>query len=185
MSRMARATHRRQRWAPTIISHKTIHTCQYCCAMVFRSCLTGSLSRRTTAKTTVRKWEAFNLDILKRTIWRYSVGGLTADIFFNVLWPPGGDTNTWTIVLTVTIEPPTIQSTPPAPHISSSHTAWEPKKYGVNKRRGIKTEYRWQIAGYIWWDIAGAYYSLSSSPLIQCCVFRDTFLLCKWEKIPC
>ncbi len=91
----------------------------------------------------------------------------------------------WTIVLTVTIEPPTIQSTPPAPHISSSHTAWEPKKYGVNKRRGIKTEYRWQIAGYIWWDIAGAYYSLSSSPLIQCCVFRDTFLLCKWEKIPC
>lgn len=31
------------------------------------------------------------------------------------------------------------------------------------------------ITGRLWWYTAGAYYSLSSAPSIQCCVSRDTF----------
>lgn len=47
--------------------------------------------------------------------------------------------------------------------------ASEPEIYGLNKRsRALKQN----ITGRLWWDTAGAYYSLSSAPSIQCCVSR-------------
>lgn len=51
-------------------------------------------------------------------------------------------------------------------------TASEPEIYGLNKRsRALKQN----ITGRLWWDTAGAYYSLSLAPSIQSCVTRDNF----------
>lgn len=96
MSRLAHATHRRQRWPQTVFSNKTIHTCQYGCVLAFRFGMNGSkdmlkrggsLVRWTTGKTTARKWVTFNSEVLKRINWDPGPGAwMWAEKLQTYLW---------------------------------------------------------------------------------------------------